>query len=672
MAFSKLWGLMVAVGLVAVSVAGASGGFSVEFMDLSADPRQDFGRYAAGGWVDANPIPADKSRWGSFDEIGEANAIRLRKLFEDAASKSGEPGSPQQMVGDFFTSVLDAVGRERRGLEPIADLRRVIAEANDLPGIIQASRELGRAGVTTWVAAAVFGDRRDAKRYGLYFFQTGLSLPDRPYYEEERFAKERQALRDHMFAMFVLAGDDSVVAGTKADAVMSIETQIATFSKTAVERRDPAKNTFFRTATEMAEQAPGIPWEEIWAGFELTPDYSAIVTQPEYYTGVAKLMQERPVAELQAWLEFNLYDTYARVLTQAMATQSRAFYRKALNGIESSEPAWREAMREVEGSIDMAVGQLYVQQYFPEDVRERMNDMVERVKRAFARRLENLDWMEDETRTQAIEKFSRFRAQVGFPKVWRDYDGLVIRADDAAGNFRRARYKNFERSVNRIGELLDPEEWGISPHVVNAYFSQAENKIVFLAGILQPPMFDAAADDALNYGGIGAVIGHEITHGFDDSGRKYDANGNLRDWWTEADAAAFQERAQGLIDQFNSYEALPGLHINGALALGENIADLGGIHVAWDALQELWAEKGKPEPIDGLTAEQRFFIGWAQAWRTQYREAAMKVQVTRGPHAPGNFRAFGAVVNHPAFHEAFGTRPGDAMYKAPEDQVRIW
>jgi len=667
--YSRAWAV---AGILGVAPLLAGSGFSLKWMDLDADPRQDFARYAFGQWIEATPIPADKSRWGSFDEINQANQRRLRELLEDAAREPGAPGTARQLAGDAYASMIDAAGRERAGLLPIADLRQAIREANDVASLIRVAATLREAGVRTWLYDAVFGDRRDATRNTLYFFQGGLSLPDRTYYEEERFARERAALRDHAMAYFVLAGYASDEAAARADAVVALETAIAGFSRTAVERRDPVKNTHPRTAAELAEEAPGLPWEAIFADFGVAPETSIIVAQPEYFSGIARLWQERPVADWQAFLEFNLLDTYAVVLNEAMIAQSRAFHARVLHGVEAPLPAWEHALRQVEGCVDMAVGQLYVDRYFSEEVRARMGEMVDRVMRAFQRRLERVTWMEEATRQEALTKFGRFRAQVGFPTQWRDYTGLVIRADDAAGNFRRSRAHALARNLRKIGEPVDPEEWSLSPHVVNAYYSTTENKIVFLAGILQPPMFDASMDDAINYGAIGAVIGHEITHGFDDSGRKSDADGNLRDWWTDGDAERFRQRAQGLIDQFNAYEALPGLYIQGALALGENIADLGGLHVAWDALQELWAERGKPEPIDGLTAEQRFFLGWAQSWRTQYRERAMQVQVTRGPHAPGNFRAFAAPLNHPGFHEAFGTREGDAMWRAPEARVLIW
>jgi putative endopeptidase len=521
--------------------------------------------------------------------------------------------------------------------------------------------------------ASFFADQKQSDIYGFYLRQGGLSLPSKDYYFSDKFARERWEFLGHVAKMFELAGEPRASAYSQAETVFGFEKAMAENAKLPVDLRDPIANYNKMKISEAATAYPGMQLELFVQQIGVPEGVNdVIIGQPKFFEGVSKLMQERSLDDLKVYVRWNLLRASAPYLSEPFEKESFRFNATVLNGTPEQEPRWQRAARVVDSSIGETLGQLYVEKYFPPAARARMMEMIGNITAVLRDRLQKLEWMSDATRQKALAKFDRFTPMIGYPEKWRDYSAVEIKRDDYYGNVLRSAQAESRRVISRTGRKVDRKEWGMTPPTVNAYFSPVTNQIVFPAGILQPPFFDTDLDDAVNYGAIGAVIGHEITHGFDDQGRRYDAEGNLTDWWTPEDAAKFRERAQKVVDQYNGYMALPQLAVNGQLSLGENIADLGGTSIAFEALQR--SLKGKPAPakIDGFTAEQRFYISWAQQWRTAYREDAMRLQVARGPHAPGNFRAVGPLVNQQSFFDAFGIKEGDPMWRASELRAKIW
>ena len=646
--------------------------FGVDKMDRSADPRADFARYSAGAWYDRTEIPSDKPRWGAIMELAEINMGRLKGIAEEAAAKPGPPGSPARQVGDFYASAIDVEAINRRGLEPVAADLAAIDAAADREQLLDRA-----AGMHLTLGSPFFGagfgpDAKESDRYAFALYQGGLSLPSKEYYFSAAFERERAEFTRHVAKMFELAGDAPAVAEERAKAVFGFEKTLAANAKLPVELRDRMANYHKMSIAEAASAYPGISLPRYIKAIGLPETVKdVIVGQPKFYEGLSKALLDTPLADLKGYLRWQLLRSAAPYLSEPFGQENFRFYGTVLSGTPSQEPRWQRAVRAVDGSIGEALGRLYVERYYPPEAKAKMDGMIRNIQAVFRSRIEKLEWMSDATRAKALAKFDRFEPMIGYPAEWRDYSAIEIKRDDYFGNIVRTAMADSRRAIDRTGQKVDRGEWGISPPTVNAYYSPSTNQIVFPAGILQPPFFDFHMDDAVNYGAIGAIIGHEITHGFDDQGRNSDADGNLTDWWSKEDDARFRERAKKLVAQFNGYQALPGLAINGQLSLGENIADLGGTSIAFEALQRSLEGK-KKEPIDGLTPEQRFFVSWAQQWRTLYREDAMRMQVARGPHAPGNFRAFGPLVNQQEFFDAFGIKEGDPMWRKPEDRCKIW
>lgn len=668
--------LCAAVALTAAATEPAKPlpdpGFSVDKMDRTADPRVDFAKFAAGNWYAQNEIPADKARWGGFNELAERTWAQVRAILEEASAAPGETGSMRQKVGDFFASANDTATINNRGLQPLeADLAAIAAaqSLDDLmPVIVRMHLQVG----APLCNFAFYPDLKQSDIYGFYLFQGGLSLPSKEYYFSDKFARERWEFTGHVAKMFELAGLPRATAYKDAETVLALEKAMAEHAKLPVELRDRVANYHKLTIEEAAAAWPGFPLKALVAGLGVPADVKdVIVGQPKFTEAVGKLLTERPLDDWKAYLRFQLLSAAAPYLAEPFEQENFRFFGTVLNGTPTQEPRWQRAARQVDASIGEAVGQLYVAKHFPPAAKARMDELITNIMAVFRDRLATLDWMSEETRRKALAKFDRFEPMIGYPVKWRDYSAVEVKRDDYFGNVHRAALAESRRVIDRLGQKVDRREWGMTPQTVNAYYSPVTNQIVFPAGILQPPFFDFTMDDAVNYGAIGGVIGHEITHGFDDQGRRSDADGNLTDWWAPEDAHRFRERAQKLVEQFNSYQALPGLAINGQLSLGENIGDLGGTSIAFEALQR--SLRGKERKlIDGFTPEQRFYLSWAQQWRTKFRDDAMRLQVARGPHAPGNFRAFGPLVNQQSFFDAFGIKEGDPMWRKPEDRAKIW
>lgn len=649
-------------------------GFSLRHMDLTVDPRHDFARFAAGTWNDTFEMPADKSRYGAFDALAERNLDNLRTLLEAAAAGHAPAGSLERQVGDFYAAALDEAAFEAVGLTPIeshlAELSAVDSPAA-LARLVGTWRGQGLPGLFgLWVGP----DSRQSDIHALSFSQGGLSLPSRDYYFADQFAAIRTEFVAHLTRLFQLAGDDPATAAAEAALILDLETALAAHVRTPVQLRDRVANYHRYTLADFTALLAALPVADLVAasGLDLTALEYVIVGQPEFFTGLNLLLHERPLAHWRSHLRHRLLSSSATRLTAAFAAEHFSFYGTTLNGIPEQEPRWKRAVRATDDSLGEALSQLYVARYYPPEASARMATMIDNIKAVMRDRLANLAWMSPTTRAEALAKFNRFTARIGHPDTWRDISAIAVSRADYFGNRRAADHHESRRRLDRLGEEVDKTEWAMTAPTVNAYFQPTANQIVFPAGILQPPFFDFHADDAVNYGVIGAIIGHEIIHGFDDQGRRYDAAGNLRDWWTETDAAEFAARAQVLINQFNTYEGLPGFFVNGTLTQGENIADLGGVSIAFEALQRALAASPRPPLIDGYTPEQRFFIAWAQGWRTTYRDDALRRQLIVGPHAPGQFRAIGALVNQAAFHEAFAIQPGNPMWLAPADRAQIW
>ncbi len=647
--------------------------FSISYMERSINPAADFYSFADGQWVKDNPVPADKARWGGFTQLAERNSYLIHALLEDAATSDSPKGTPRREAGDFYISAMDTNRLEQLRFKPIAaDLKRIegVKSAADLFRLLARFHDEGVGGI---FGAGVGPDARQSSIYALELRQGGLSLPDRDYYLKEGFATQRQTYREHVAKMFGLLGEKPEEAASHAGIVLDLETELAKASRTRVELRDPNKNYNKFTKTELLEKNPAITWQVYLSERDLGRVPYAIVGQPEYFEAVDKLIRSRPLSDWRVYLRWHVLHASAPFLCRDAEVENFNFFGKVLSGQPEQEPRWKRAFRTLDGSIGEAVGQLYVEKYFPAEAKTRMRHLVENLKTVFRDHLQKVDWMTETTRAKALAKFARFTQKIGCPDKFRDYSSIKIKRDNYLGNVRRAAAFEEHREIVRVGQPVDRTEWEMTPPTVNAYFNPLQNEIVFPAGILQPPFFDVNQDDAVNYGAIGVVIGHEMTHGYDDQGRKYDAEGNLNEWWTKEDAREFEARAEKVVDEYSAFEALPGAHVNGRLTLGENLADLGGVNIAYDALERTLArDPSKRKMIDGFTPEQRFFISFAQVWRTNIREAEARRLLTIDPHSPGRFRAVGPLVNCQQFFDAFDIKPGDAMWRAPELRAHIW
>ena len=647
--------------------------FSVGLMDTNTSPRVDFAKYAFGKWLADNPIPADKSRWGGFDELAQFNWAALKDILETTAAKQNPAGSVDQKVGDFFASAMDQKAIDAAGLKPIEARLVQIAGISSLADLTRTVSILHQEGVSAGFSMGVSADQKKSDINALYASQGGLSLPSRDYYFSEAFAKQRGEFIAHVGRLLMLAGTPPTEAATQATNVFELEKALATQAKTPVELRDRVANYNKMPTSALAALIPAFPLDTYLKDRGITGPAAAevIVGQPKFFEGLQQTLTNRPLSDWKTYLRYKTLNDAAPALATPFEEENFRFYGTVLRGTPKMEPRWQRAARMVDGGIGEALGKLYVDRYYPPEAKARMDEMISNIKTVMRERLQKLEWMTEPTRQKALAKFDRFVARIGHPDTFRDYSSVLIQRGDLFGNLRAATDFEIRRNLAKLGKPVDKSEWGMTPPTVNAYFQPTANQIVFPAGILQPPFFDFTLDDAVNYGAIGGVIGHEITHGFDDQGRRYDADGNLTDWWTAADAEQFTARATALIQQYNAYNALPGLNVNGALSLGENIADLGGTSIAFEALQR--SLKGKKVAlIDGMTPEQRFFLSWAQQWRTNFREDALRRQITVGPHSPGMFRAVGPISNMPEFFEAFGIRDGDPMWRKPEVRVKIW
>jgi predicted metalloendopeptidase len=649
-------------------------GVNPAHLDRSVAPSQDFFQFSNGGWVKANPIPGDQSAWGAFNELREANRRTLRDLMEEAAKTQAPKGSALQKVGDFYASGMDEAAIEKAGLKPLQPMLARIAAIRDTRAL---AREIGRLHLEVGSPAFSFfvgQDDKDSTSYIAQFMQGGLGLPDRDYYTltDARSQEIRAKYLAHVARMFELLGEKPALAKAHAGVVMDLETRLAKASMTQVEQRDPHAIYHKMSPTELAKLAPGFPWDAFFKTIGLPEQKALLVRQPKFFEELGRMAKELPMAQWQTYLRWNLVRATAGELPDAFGKESFAFYGQVLSGAKERQARWKRVQSSTDGALGELVGQLYVKKAFSPEAKQKMLALVSNLRAALKDRIAQLTWMSAPTKQKAQEKLAAFNVKIGYPDTWRDYSRLEVKKGAfLANNLAAARFE-FQRNLGKLGKPIDRAEWGMTPQTVNAYYDPSMNEIVFPAGILQPPFFDPKADDAVNYGGIGMVIGHEMTHGFDDQGCQYDAKGNLNNWWTEADTKAYQASTDLVKQQAAAFEVMPGLKLNGELTLGENIADLGGLKIAFEALKMQWAKTGKPAAIDGFTPEQRFFLGYAQAWRSNSRPEALRMQVMTDPHSPAKYRVNGPLANLPEFLEAFQVGEGSPMARPASQRPTIW
>jgi putative endopeptidase len=643
-------------------------------VDTSIDACGDFNGFVNAKWLAANPVPADRTSWGSFAALGERSLHVQHEIAKAAAASAHPAGTMERKVGDFFSSGMDEAAIEAAGIAPIQpQLDRIAAIASnaELPAYLGEAYAKGQGMAFGFYAGP---DYADSSMNIAYAQQGGLSLPERSYYLEDRedFKAARAAFLLHVEKLLTLAGTDAQAARAQAQQVLDFETRLAKASLGRVELRDPALRYNPVTIEAADASTPNLSWTAFFAALGVPEQPMFSLAHPAFFKEFDAMLADVPLDQWQAWLRFRAIDSAAPYLGSAFEQANFEFYRQTLAGQKEMPARWKRVLGALNGGMGEGFGQLYVAQAFPPESKAKMEALVSNLLLALKGRLENLDWMSEQTRARALEKWSSFTPKIGYPDQWRDWTGLEISPDSYAGNVMAAGAFNYRFNLGKIGQPVDRSEWGMSPQTVNAYYRSTANEIVFPAAILQPPFFDANADDALNYGGIGAVIGHEMLHGFDDQGSKFDAQGNMADWWTEADRKAFTARTDKLAAQFSGYEALPGLFVNGNLGLGENIADLGGVTVAFDALKAAQGPDFTDPMVDGFSQPQRFFMNWATVWRVGFTEAQLKQQLTVGPHSPGMFRAIGPASNLPAFAQAFACKPGDKMVRPESTRVVIW
>lgn len=670
--------LALAVGFYRVSNApsqeqaepppSVSSGVFVDNIDTTFRPQDDFYRYTNGQWLAKTEIPADKSNYGTFTQLADKAREDAQKIIENA-NKSDKPEAKK--LADLYASFMDTDTIDARGAavldELLSDIERV-SSYDELTAYFGAALRDGIRGPFSFY---INNDSKQPERYISFFYQSGIGLPDRDYYfrDDEKSANTRSEYTAHIAKMYELAGWQD--GNPAADLIMAMETAIAEGHWTRVERRDRDKTYNLHTLASLNELAPGANWQAALTAAGMADQAEFVIRNPSYFTHFAKLLKQYSLDDWKTYARWQVLNTYANVLPSTLDAQNFAFYGTVLKGTETQEERWKRAVSTVNGVLGEQVGQIYVAEHFPPAAKARMVELVENLRTAYRQSILELDWMGEETKQKAIEKLEKFRPKIGYPDKWKDYSALDIAADDLFGNTLRANRFEYDQEVAKLGGPVNRDEWFMTPQTVNAYYNPSMNEIVFPAAILQPPFFDLNADDAVNYGAIGGVIGHEMGHGFDDQGAKSDGDGVLQNWWTEQDLAEFKARTQQLVEQYNEFTVIDGEHVNGELTLGENIGDLGGLSIAYKAYQLSLNNQPAPE-MDGYSGDQRFFLGWAQVWARKYRDEELMQRLITDPHSPSEFRTNGVVRNMPEFYRAFDVNQGDALFLPSEQRVKIW
>jgi len=657
--------------LATMATAADKSGIELQYVDPAVRAQDDFFKHLNGKWLATAEIPAEMSSWGVFEKLFEDIQPQLRKIIEDSAQSADT--DDKKRIGDFYASFMDEARLEQLGIAPIQpELARIAAlsDKKQLPALFAYHN---RHNFAAPMDMGIHQDNKDSTKYVIDFVQSGLGMPDRDYYLKKDDAKMAETLAKYQATvekMLALAGDAN--AAVNAKAVVAFETKIAQLHWTKVELRDPVKAYNKVPVAKLGELMPGYDWKNYLDGLGVTGkvDY-VIVSQPSYLKALDKLLAETPLETLKPYFTWNVVRANAPYLGKDFVAANFEFYGKQLGGATEMRPRWKRGVSATESALGESIGKVYVEQHFSAANKARMEELVKNLLVAYKDSIDKLPWMSAKTKKEAQAKLAKFTPKIGYPNKWRDYSKLAIDRNDLVGNVTRATEFAVQKELDKLGKPIDRDEWGMTPQTVNAYYNPELNEIVFPAAILQPPFFDANADDAVNYGAIGAVIGHEISHGFDDQGAQYDGDGNLRDWWTKRDHANFKTKTKMLVKQYGAFSPVKGYKVNGELTLGENIADNSGLAIAYKAYK--LSLGGKPAPvIEGFSGEQRFYQGWAQAWRAKSRDEALIRQVTTDPHSPEEFRANGSLRNQPGFYDAFGVKKGDQMYLAPKDRVIIW
>jgi putative endopeptidase len=656
--------------VAAAPLAGTELGLDKSGMDPAVRPQDDLFLAMNGAWVKKTEIPADKSSWGTFYQLRELSDQRVKDIIEELASKPQAAGTINAKIGDFYSSYMDTAAIDAAGTRPLAPFKAQLAAVKNKKDLVLL---MGK-----WVSFAdlplglgVGPDAKDPTIYSAGAGQGGLGLGDRDYYlkTDARFAKAREAYVTYMRTLLTLDGDKNAVMDAKA--VMALEMKLAKVQWSQEANRDPIKTYNPMTLKELAAKAPSLDWRAYLEAGDLPDPAFVSIAQPDYTWALVKMIKDEPIDVWKAYMRVRMLDGTARELPAGFRDAAYQFHDVAITGVKQDKPRWQRGVAALNGAMGEAVGQVYVSKYFPPAYKARMVQLVDNLLKTYAASIDNLTWMSPTTKVEAHAKLAKYGVKIGYPDVWRDYGALEVKAGDPIGNSMRAAEFEYHREAVRNGKPVDHTEWGMTPQTVNAYYDPQKNEVVFPAAILQPPFFDMKADDAVNYGAIGAVIGHEISHGFDDQGSQFDGDGKLRNWWTPEDRKAFEAITSRLDAQYSAYSPLPGTHLNGKLTMGENIADLSGLQISYKAWK--MSLNGQPSPtIDGLTGEQRFYYGFSQVWRAKVRDERTLQLVVIDPHSPAQFRADGAAINSDGFHDAFGTKPGDKMWKAPADRLRLW
>lgn len=674
---------LLTVFLIAITTLSAIGsadelfsGIDPDGFDHNVRPQDDLYQHVNGRWLLSTQIPGDKSNYGSFTALDDAARENIRTIIEEAARNPTDANSKK--VGDFYHSFMDVETINKRGLDPLQSELQAISNLSNKAELFRHLGYLQTIGVGGPVGFFVSTDAKDSTRYLAAIVQSGTTLPDRDYYleDDEKYVKARAALKRYITQLFYLVGVP--LADGYADRIVELETKLAQAQWTRTELRDAEKRYNKYQVAELPQLTPELPWPEFFDAAGVPNLDEVNVLTPSFFEALQTIGDDTDLGIAKAYLTFQLLDGAAPLLPEKFVDAHFEFHRRELAGVPEQEPRWKRGVDATSGGgagdfgvLGEAVGQLYVARHFKPEAKQSMDKLVANLMKAYEHSIGDLTWMTDSTKEKALEKLHKITPKIGYPTRWRDYSSLEIKPDDLIGNIRRSMLFEHQRMIDKLGKPVDKMEWGMTPQTVNAYYNPSKNEIVFPAAILQPPFFNADADDAVNYGGIGAVIGHEISHGFDDQGSRYDGDGNLRNWWTEEDEKSFRDLTGKLVDQYGGYEALPGKTLNGKLTLGENIADLSGMAIAYKAY--ILSLEGREAPvIDGHTGPQRFFLGWAQIWRRLYREEELVRRLVVDPHSPSAFRGNGPVTNLNAFYEAFDVKPGDKLYKKPEDRIQIW
>ncbi|MGB3343203.1 MAG: M13 family metallopeptidase [Aequorivita sp.] len=652
-------------------------GIILEHMDTTVNPGDDFYNYVNGNWMKTHEIPEDETMWGGFTILRKKTAENVLGILARAKeSNKYAPETDQAKALMIYESELDTVARAKAGIEPIKPTLEKIAAMNSVEDFQKLMSEDAVTVSQPFLGLAAFSNPANSAMNAAYITPGGLGLPERDFYTNTDPASEkiRQQYVDHITRMLQFLGDTEESARTQAETILSFETKLAIPRLDKVASRDFRNFNNPRSIAELQKMLPEIQWEQAFKDMGITKKMDTlIVMQTKYMETVKQLFAKPDFEKWRTVMRWSTLNSSADMLTPEIEKANWDFYEKTLKGTQKQKPANERALTTVNGSVGEALGKLYVDEMFPPEAKQKAEAMIANVIAAFEDRIQALEWMSDSTKTKAIEKLDKFTVKVGYPDKWKDYSAMTVKPGQTFyDNMVAVKKWNLDYNLSKIDEPVDRTEWGMSPQTVNAYFNPFNNEIVFPAAIMQPPFYDYKADEAVNYGGMGAVIGHEISHAFDDSGSRFDSNGNLVNWWTDTDLENFTERGNKLADQYSGVEVLDGVFINGKFTLGENIGDLGGVLAAYDGLQRFYKENGRPDDIDGFTPEQRFFMSWATVWRTKAREEALRNQIKTDPHSPGETRATQPLVNVDAFYEAFNIKEGDPMYLAPEDRVRIW